>query len=577
MAAKNNDPGHRETDDLLGSLEKRIAREYKQASEEAEKKLINYLRQFRQDDKRHKKLVHDGKLSESDYNAWRKDKMMGRKRWKQIRDTLVEDYANANRIARKMLGEHLKDVYALNYNYGTYEIEHGARMDTAFTLYDRFTVERLLRDNPKLIPDPDKKAAQAIAEGKLKAWDSKKIESVMLQSILQGESIPNIAKRLSETIGEMDAKAAIRTARTMTTGAECAGRIDSYERAKGMGIGMQQVWLATLDGRTRHEHRLLDGQKREVGQPFEVDGYKLKHPGDPTAPAYLVYNCRCTVIAAVEGTKIAEGIEGLERKSKLGEMSYEEWKREKEKKKQEPEFHVVQGKDISVTWKRRPDQYDFEIEDVIAAQGFDGLPRIVNVDEFDRLVHKANEGNGFIAQRSYSAPSQEILDAYREQLYSGKWYVDCSTGGAQYGQGMYCAADYNGKLSDGIRGEMEHYSELGKSRYDGGGFSYIETITLDPSAKIITYKDLVKQIEVFKAGRKKYWDDKIRDVDEFDFDERDKIGRDRKMEEKKFSKLDDGAFAALWGYDAINAENHGESGSYTVILNRTKVILRRPN
>ena len=37
-------------------------------------------------------------------------------------------------------------------------------------------------------------------------------------------------------------------------------------------------------------------------------------------------------------------------------------------------------------------------------------------------------------------------------------------------------------------------------------------------------------------------------------------------------QLDTGAFAALLGYDAINAEGHGRSGSYTVVLNRTKVI-----
>ena len=36
--------------------------------------------------------------------------------------------------------------------------------------------------------------------------------------------------------------------------------------------------------------------------------------------------------------------------------------------------------------------------------------------------------------------------------------------------------------------------------------------------------------------------------------------------------MDTGAFAALLGYDAINAEGHGASGSYTVILNRTKCI-----
>jgi hypothetical protein len=33
-----------------------------------------------------------------------------------------------------------------------------------------------------------------------------------------------------------------------------------------------------------------------------------------------------------------------------------------------------------------------------------------------------------------------------------------------------------------------------------------------------------------------------------------------------------GSFAASKGYDVIDAEEHGASGSYTVILNRTKII-----
>jgi hypothetical protein len=58
-----------------------------------------------------------------------------------------------------------------------------------------------------------------------------------------------------------------------------------------MGIEMQQTWVATLDGRTRHEHRMLDGQTVPIGEPFEVDGYKIRYPGDPTAEGFLIWNC----------------------------------------------------------------------------------------------------------------------------------------------------------------------------------------------------------------------------------------------------------------------------------------------
>jgi len=49
-----------------------------------------------------------------------------------------------------------------------------------------------------------------------------------------------------------------------------------------------------------------------------------------------------------------------------------------------------------------------------------------------------------------------------------------------------------------------------------------------------------------------------------------------KQEAQKYdniSYLDDGIVAALLGYDAINAEGHGQSDSYTIVLNRTKLIL----
>lgn len=239
---------------------------------------------------------------------------------------------------------------------------------------------------------------------------------------------------------------------------------------------------------------------------------------------------------------------------------------------------IVQGDPNAVsTWKRRKDKFDFEIEDIINYQGFDGLPRLVDADEFDRIAKQSN----FIAQRTYSASTKEILDSYRDQLYHDKWYVDCSTGGAQYGQGMYCAADWTGKLTDGIKEEMKHYQELNKER--GNALSYIETLTLDESARVITYNDLVELASeeditiydekaarasakvVYKMLYKKNWDS-LTDEEQNKFLE----------ETKKNADFEDyGSYAAAKGYDAINAEGHGQSGSYTIILNRTKLIIKK--
>lgn len=254
----------------------------------------------------------------------------------------------------------------------------------------------------------------------------------------------------------------------------------------------------------------------------------------------------------------------------------------------------------------------------MAAQGYDGIPLLVDADEFDERVKQANGGKGFIAQRSYTGTSKEVADEYRHMLYDGKWYVDCSTGGAQYGQGMYCAADYTGKLTDGIRAEMEHYTALGKERNNGAGsnaVTYVETMTLDSSAKVITYDHLMDYVYKDRIEKRLFREatggmnfsekelavlhesilqdatpEQLDVADNFFTEDRsgyyaakkklqsiaDGIKDKANSEFSAVEGMDPGAIAALHGYDAINAEGHGESGSYTVVLNRTKLIIKKP-
>lgn len=281
-------------------------------------------------------------------------------------------------------------------------------------------------------------------------------------------------------------------------------------------------------------------------------------------------------------------------------------------------------------------------KDIIEKQGFSGLPQRVSKEEFQKIAKQS----GFVSKRTYCAASQELADEYRKQLYEGDFYVDCTVGGAQYGQGMYCVADYtNHGYNAGIDEEMKHYQKLNAARQadnafileastadlntaideckaagvhseggsgykhmtpaehsvfkkwathqvlspkekeimdQHGGFSAVqsvlstnvgwsnygtisteksksatknkflstyqgykktEVVTLDPSAKIISFNALKAKYKAYKGAKPQ----------------------------------DLGAFAAAMGYDAINAYGHGKSGSYTVILNRTKcVFMDRP-
>lgn len=218
----------------------------------------------------------------------------------------------------------------------------------------------------------------------------------------------------------------------------------------------------------------------------------------------------------------------------------DEWVRENTQQTG-PAHNIAEGKDITGTWKRRPGMYDYEIEDIIGAQGFDGLPRVVSESEFERAVKDSK----FIAQRVVGAPTQEVMDEYTKQLYYGKWYVDCSDGGATFGQGMYCAAGYKGKLGEEEKKMVSMYQKI---RGRNGDTVRTETFTVTPDAKVITFEELLKE---------------EKSVDKYKMLERWYYG-----EEKSIKNIT--SIAALRGYDIV----YSETAKETVILNRTKVIFK---
>lgn len=85
---------------------------------------------------------------------------------------------------------------------------------------------------------------------------------------------------------------AVRIARTEGHRIQQASTYDAQKAAKAKGANVVKQWDATLDGRTRETHRLLDGQIREVDEPFEVRGMTAMMPGDFGRPEEDIH-CRC--------------------------------------------------------------------------------------------------------------------------------------------------------------------------------------------------------------------------------------------------------------------------------------------
>lgn len=306
------DKGREICDKELAKMERKIRMEYEKALKEMKKKSADYFERFEENDKKKKEQVESGKLSRDEYLTWRRNKMLSGQYYTDMVENLSQDLSNAREHAQAIIRDELPDIYAESANWASYEVENGLNIDTGFTLVDRNTVKELLQNDQSLLPEP------RVNIPKEQRWNKQKLNSAILQGVITGESIPQIAKRL-RTVTDMSKNAAIRNARTMTTGAENRGRVDSYKRAEKMGIKLHQRWLATHDSKTRQTHRYIDGEVQEVGERFSNG---CRYPADPLGAPAEVYNCRCTLIAALDDYpdnfyKNFETVDG---------MSYEEWK-----------------------------------------------------------------------------------------------------------------------------------------------------------------------------------------------------------------------------------------------------------
>ena len=289
-----SDLAHAKTDEKLEEMEKRLSAIYSRAEKEIQQTADEYFSKFAKQDEAKRKLFEKGKITEDEYTKWRKGKVMYGKRFAEMKEQCAKQLLNVNQTAVAYINGELPEVYAINYN--ALESAVDGVGGYSFTWVDADTVRNLAVTDTSLLPykeiDPKKDIP----------WNMKKINAETLQGILQGESMDKIAKRMMN-VQEMNKTQAIRSARTIVTGAENKGRQDSYKRAEKDGIVMKREWIATNDSRTRHWHAELDGVEVDIDEPWVNEFGEIMFPGDPSADPANTYNCRCSMSAHVIGFK----------------------------------------------------------------------------------------------------------------------------------------------------------------------------------------------------------------------------------------------------------------------------------
>ena len=303
-------------------LQEKLQLTYADAIDGMTSRIEASLKEFAAEDAKWQADVAAGERDAEAYKAWRRDRALHDDRLKALEKALTQDLTAADKMAMAYVNRVPAGVYAEGMNFATYEIEHGAKANTSFTLYDRNTVMELVANEPDLLPQA------AFDKAKDTAWNSRHVTSAVTQAVLQGQTIPQLATSIAG-IAAMDRRAAMKAARTAMTSAHSLGKLKGYERAADMGIDVEKQWLAALDSRTRGSHRHLDGETVELDAEFSNG---LKYPGDPDGPGSEIYNCRCTLVPVIGDVEYDE----VERANELGGMGYEEWKAEKLAKGRKP-------------------------------------------------------------------------------------------------------------------------------------------------------------------------------------------------------------------------------------------------
>lgn len=284
-----SDFAHEYTDKEIEALEKRITKAYRRVYKELSEKATDYFKKFEKRDTEQLALLNEGKITELEYQQWRLAQMGRGKRFEAMRDDAAERLTKANQIAASYIKDEMPDIFAVNLNHMAYglEKEYG---NIGFTIYNEEMAKKLIADETDFLPAP------SINVPKDLWWNKKLITAEMTSGILQGESTKKLADRF-QNVTDANRVSAIRNARTFCTAAENAGRQEGFNQAAKMGIKVRKQWLAIKDNRTRHSHRLLDGQIVDYDKPFKsVLGSEMMYPADKNgAVAGDLYNCRCSM------------------------------------------------------------------------------------------------------------------------------------------------------------------------------------------------------------------------------------------------------------------------------------------
>ena len=269
--------------DMRGKWDKYLAKQEKRAET-----LLSRVREA--------KTADEKKNAQKAYRQFLKDKTAGNKHYRDMVRELAKQYSRTNERALEIVNEKRAEFFADGYNLSADRINDVAIREgigIRFDLCDANAVADLAKKrNDMNFPTP-----RYLEVTKDVMWNIKNINSQVAQGIVQGESIPKIAARI-QNVTSVNTASAVRTARTMATNCQNAGRVQNMKTAEEWGVQTRKQWLSQHDSRTRDSHLEIDGETVADDATFSNG---CRWPGDPIGPPAETWNCRCTLVTVVDG------------------------------------------------------------------------------------------------------------------------------------------------------------------------------------------------------------------------------------------------------------------------------------
>lgn len=216
-------------------------------------------------------------------------------------DASLIEYAMLNEMEKHMptvkqtLTRHIKRAVI---DFGTMILEQAKsefKLETKANLkFDSFIEEWVKQRTGKAITD---------IEGTTKKQVIAKVRKLVAQAIEDGDTNYDLSKEMQDEFSSLSKSRAMTIARTEVTMASTQGGIEAI---KSLGIpNMEKEWVSVQDTRTRDgepnaqepDHLGMNGTRIGIDDKFHVPpDADMDGPGDQTAGAAQVCNCRCTLV-----------------------------------------------------------------------------------------------------------------------------------------------------------------------------------------------------------------------------------------------------------------------------------------